>query len=463
MYFKQIVKEDLGCAGYIIGCPSAGVCALIDPRVDMVEEMLTLVAKKGMQVTKVIETHIHADHLSGHEQVARRTGATICIHEHADVMYPHHALKDEDELEFGVVRIRVMHTPGHRPEHIALVVADTARSDAPWFVLTGDSLFIGDVARPDLAVSGEEGATALYHSIFHRLFALEDGVEVYPAHVAGSLCGRGMSEKTSSTIGFERKYNPATEARPLATFVADLNKDLPQRPPNMSNIVKRNRQGFTHEPASIIPQNLDVQTFHEEMERGGQILDIRSPQDFATGHIRGAIHVFLHGSAFATRVGFVTAPGQRLLLIADNEQDVHTASTQLEVIGIEHIAGYLNDGIEDWREHHLPLQQVRQLSVEELHAQRNSLAIVDVRDQSEWDEEHIREAIHIPYNTLEQNLGRLGNKFPIALMCASGQRSMLACSLLQKHNLTDLFNVIGGIEAWKQAGFETEGSRDASL
>jgi hydroxyacylglutathione hydrolase len=168
MYFKQLVKEDLGCASYIVGCTNAGVCAVIDPRLDMVDDILDLTAAKGLQVKAVIETHNHADHISGHGELSRRTGAEIYVHEQAGVKYPHKNLEDGDELQFGVARLRVMHTPGHRPEHIALTVSDTSRSDDPWLVLTGDSLFIGDIARPDLAVPGEEGASVLYDSIFQR-------------------------------------------------------------------------------------------------------------------------------------------------------------------------------------------------------------------------------------------------------------------------------------------------------
>src|SRR5438874_8749940 len=241
MYFKQLVKEDLGCASYIVGCTNAGVCAAVEPRLDMVDEILELAAAKGMRVTAVIETHNHADHISGHGEIARRTGATICIHELAEAGYPHEKLKDGDVLQFGVAKLRVIHTPGHRPEHIALAVADTSRSEDPWLVLTGDSLFIGDVARPDLAVAGEEGADALYDSLFERLLQLEDGVEVYPAHVAGSLCGRGMNPKTSSTIGYERKHNPAAAPRSRSEFIQDMNAQLPRRPPNMIHIVARNR------------------------------------------------------------------------------------------------------------------------------------------------------------------------------------------------------------------------------
>src|SRR5215469_932062 len=305
MYFKQLVKEDLGCASYIVGCNSAGVCAVVDPRLDMVDEILEITSARDLQVTAIIETHNHADHISGHGELARRTGAPIYVHEQAGVVYPHKDLKDGDELRFGVAKLNVIHTPGHRPEHIALAVSDTSRSNDPWLVLTGDSLFIGDIARPDLAIPGEEGASVLYESIFNRLLELDDGVEVYPAHVAGSLCGRGMSSKTSSTIGFERKHNTAAMPRSRTEFIHDMNENLPQRPPNMFTIVERNRADFTHLEAPLSPRPLDALTFQREMENGAFVIDTRSPQAFGEGHIPGVINVYLLSSSFATRVGFI--------------------------------------------------------------------------------------------------------------------------------------------------------------
>jgi len=459
MYFKQLVKEDLGCASYIVGCTTAGVCAVVDPRVDMVDDILEVTAKKGLRVTAVIETHNHADHISGHGELARRTGATIYVHELANAEYPHKTLRDGDELRFGVVRLRVIHTPGHRPEHIALSVADTSRSDDPWLVLTGDSLFIGDVARPDLAVAGEEGADALYDSIFDRLLKLDDGVEVYPAHVAGSLCGRGMNPKTSSTIGFERKHNPAIAPRPRDAFIADMNENLPQRPPNMYNIVERNREDYEHQASPLEPLPLDAASFKRAMDDGAVVIDVRSPRRFGEGHIPGALHVYLHGSSFPTRVGFVAAPDSRLLLVAENEQDVREAKTQLAVVGYDQVTGYLAGGMEAWQEAGFPVQSLTQLSVEQLHTLLHSVAnghltILDVRDQSEWDEGHIALAKHIPYYFIEERVRELDPAQKMAVLCASGQRSTIACSLLQRHGFTELLNVVGGMDAWEKAGFE---------
>ena len=461
MYFKQIVKEDLGCASYIVGCTSAGACAVVDPRLDMVEDILTLTEAKGLKITAVIETHNHADHISGHGDIARRTGANIYVHEKAAVDYPHKNLKDGDELHFGVVKMRVMHTPGHRPEHIALAVADTSRSEDPWLVLTGDSLFIGDVARPDLAVPGEEGASILYNSIFERLLKLDDGVEVYPAHVAGSLCGRGMNAKTSSTIGFERKHNPAVAPRSRSEFVHNMNENLPQRPPNMYNIVERNRGDYTHNEAPLMPRPLDAETFQREMRGGALVIDTRSPHSFCERHIPGALQVDLHGSAFPTRVGFVAAPDSRLLLIASNEHDLHEAVTELAVVGYDQVIGYLAGGMTAWQEADLETQTLNTMTVEQLHSLRHDLHILDVRDQNEWDEGHIKGAQHLPYYFIEQRLqdqpGTLEHYVdqPLAVICGSGERSTIACSILQRHGFSQLFNVMGGMEAWYDRGLET--------
>ncbi len=463
MYFKQLVKEDLGCASYIVGCPNAAVCAVIDPRLDMVDDILELAAARGMRIVAVIETHNHADHVSGHGELTRRTGAPIYVHEQAGAEYPHKKLKDGDELHLGVVKLRVIHTPGHRPEHIALAVSDTSRCDDPWLVLTGDSLFIGDVARPDLAVQGEEGADALYDSIFNRLLQLEDGVEVYPAHVAGSLCGRGMNSKTSSTIGFERKHNPAVMPRPREVFIHDINENLPQRPPNMLNIVERNRGDYTHDTPSSTPVALTAKRFQHEMKQGALVIDTRSPMQFGEGHVPAALQVYLHGSAFATRVGFIVSPERRLLLVVNNERDLREAVTQLAVVGYNQVVGYLDGGMPAWQKAGLPVQQLKQITVEELYTHIGDFAVLDVRDQGEWDEGHIKGAVHIPYYFVEQRLQELDRAWPLAalaVICASGQRSTLACSVLQRHRFTELCNVVGGMDAWYEKGFEVH--RDLS-
>lgn len=451
MYFKQLVKEDLGCACYIVGCTGAGSCAVVDPRLDMVDEILALTAAKGLRVTAVIETHTHADHISGHGDLAERTGACIYMHERAQVTFPHRTLRDSEELTFGVAKLRVLHTPGHRPEHIALAVADTSRGQDPWLVLTGDSLFVGDIARPDLAVPGVEGAEALYESIFNRLLCLDDGVEVYPAHVAGSLCGRGMSAKTSSTIGFERRYNPALAPASRAAFVQALNKHLPRRPPNMQTIIERNRGDYTRRAPALTPCALNPATFRQQMEAGAVAMDIRAPESFAHGHLPGALHVPLHGSAFATRVGFVVAATADLLLVLESESDPDEALAQLAVVGYERVRGFLAGGMQAWRLAGGSVETLEQLSVAQLAERRAELRVLDVRDPDEWEAGHIEGAMHLPLYDVEQRLGELDAAWPLAVICGSGQRSAIAAAILLRHGFSSIFNVTGGMQVWEEA------------
>jgi hydroxyacylglutathione hydrolase len=235
-----------------------------------------------------------------------------------------------------------------------------------------------------------------------------------------------------------------------------MNENLPQRPPNMYNIVERNRDDYAHVEAPLAPRPLDALTFHREIESGALVIDIRSPHAFGEGHIPSAIHVYLHGSAFATRVGFVAAPENRLLLVVKNERDLREAISQLAVVGFDQVVGFLDGGMATWQEADLPVQQLSQITVETLHSMRHDLKILDVRDQSEWEEGHIKGAVHIPYYFLEQRLQELDTTQPMAVICASGQRSSIACSLLQRQQFTQLFNVVGGMDAWEQAGFEYE-------
>src|SRR5215813_389196 len=299
MYFEQILRPDIGCAAYLVGSNEAGEVAAVDPRIDMVDELLALAKREKLRIRYVIETHNHADHVSGHHELARRTGATIAIHEAAGVAYPHLALHDGYELALGEVRLRILHTPGHRPEHIAVAAVDTARGEEPCLVLTVDSLLIGDVARPDLAVSGQQGAEALFASMHEKLLALPDGTLAYPAHVSGSLCGRVTNRMTGTTVGFERRHNPALDIAAEDDFVRYMTESLPERPPNMGRIVALNMADEADETSETSPPlALSPQEVQQLRARGALVLDTRSAADFAAGHISGAITVQLNGSQF---------------------------------------------------------------------------------------------------------------------------------------------------------------------
>jgi len=268
------------------------------------------------------------------------------------------------------------------------------------------------------------------------------------------LCGRGMNPKTSSTIGFERKHNPAIAPRPRDTFIHDINENLPQRPPNMLKIVERNRGDFTHDTTLPVPAALDPKSFQKVMQAGALVIDTRSPQAFGEGHIPGVLQVYLRGSAFATRAGFIVPVESRLLLVVKDERDLREATAQLAVVGYDRVIGYLDGGMQAWQEAGLPVQYLKQITVDELHAQHDVFTVLDVRDQEEWDEGHIADAVHIPYYLLEQRLQELDDGQLLAVTCASGQRSSLACSILQRHGFTELCNVVGGMEAWSKQGFE---------
>jgi len=454
---EQILRRDIGCAAYLVGSEAAGEAAVVDPRIDMIDEIVALAERDGLRIRYIVETHNHADHVSGHHQLAARTGATIAVHEDAGVAYPHLPLHDGDELELGEVRLRVIHTPGHRPEHIVLAVIDTSRGDEPWAVLTGDSLFIGDVARPDLAIDGREGAYALFDSLHQRLLSLPEGTLVYPGHVSGSLCGRVSNRMTGTTIGFERRFNPALTIDARPAFVEFMNESLPERPPNMARIVELNRSA---EPLELRdPAPLDVDAVRRLLDQGARVLDVRDTAAFGQEHIPGAIGVPLDGSQFQNRVGLVVPTDVPLVLVADDEAMARRTATMLSVIGLTTIAGYRAGGIDAWRAAGEPLDRIPGMTVQELRAAlgRDGAApqVVDVREPSEWQGGHIPNAVHIPFYRVDERAGEIDPARPVAVICGSGQRSMLAASLLKARGIEDVHNVEGGMTAWHAAGLPT--------
>ncbi len=456
MFFKQFLRDDLGCASYLIGDTDAGECAIVDPQWD-VAAYREVASQKGMAIRYVIETHNHADHVSGHGKLAV-LGAQVAIHEDAGVEYPHLSLKDGDTLQVGAITLTVLHTPGHRPEHIALAVADTSRADEPWLVLTGDSLFVGDVARPDLAVEAQEGAALLYRSLQSKLLTLHDSVEMYPAHVSGSLCGKGMSAKGSSTIGFERRFNPALEASDESSFVSSVTADLPPQPPQFGRIVARNRGPFYTQELEALPFSLDEV---DAMRRDHAIvLDTRSSAAFGGGHIPGALNVDLHKDQFATRASWVLPPDKDVVLVLPSEDDLARAISSLSAVGQTVVKGYLLGGIDAWDSSGRPLESVRQIPVAELHERieggSNPYTVLDVREPSEWREGHIEGAINIPFHQLASHIDDVPSNKPVAAVCGGGNRSSIAASILKREGFEPV-NVVGGMDAWKGAGYGVTG------
>lgn len=455
MFFKQFMRDDLGCASYLIGDTGAGECVVVDPQWDVTDYLQTA-REQGMRVRYVIETHNHADHVSGHGKLALE-GAEICIHEAAGVDYPHKDLKDGDLIEVGQVRFEVLHTPGHRPEHIALAVSDTSRADEPWLALTGDALFVGAVGRPDLAVEPHEGAAQLYQSLRSKLLTLQDGVEIFPAHVAGSLCGKSMSPKASSTMGFERRYNPPLLLLDKGIFVEQVTTDLPPQPPHFGRIVAKNRGPFVTEARTPRPMSADeVDTMRR---REAIIIDTRTPEEFGEGHIPGALSVDLRGGQFGTRAAWLIEPDRPVILVLGPTGDLEEAVSSLVATGQDYIDGYLSGGMTAWDASGRPLQEIRQTTAAELNARMQSgdrsFVVLDVREDSEWKEGHIPGAVHVPFHQLAAHLDMVPSHKPVATICGGGTRSSIAASILQADGFEPL-NVADGMDAWKAAGFAIE-------
>src|SRR5207249_1630015 len=301
MIFQQIVNEESGCLSYLIGCGQAGRAVVVDPGRDRVHEYLRLARRRGLTITHVIETHTHADHISGNRDLAAATRAPIFAHATAAFAFDHERLSDGDALDVGRIRLTVAHTPRHTPDSICLLVTDLERGTEPWFVLTGDTLFVGSVGRPDLG--GARAAAEAYESLTRVLLRLDDSVEIYPAHGAGSACGRAMSAKAGSTIGFERRFNPALQLRDRAAFVEFIMRDLPPKPPQFEKIVGKNRGLIPLQAAK--PRPYTAREAWEAVRRGECVVDLRDPGAYGEGHVPGAINVWIESPQFAERVAWL--------------------------------------------------------------------------------------------------------------------------------------------------------------
>ena len=453
MIFQQILNEEAGCLSYLIGCGQAGQAAVVDPARDRVDEYVALARRKGLTITEIVDTHIHADHVSGNQALAEKTGARILLHPAAEAAFRTTPIEDTQEIVVGNVGLRVLHTPGHTPDSVCLVVTDRSRGDEPWFVLTGDTLFIGDVGRPDFG--GERAAATLYRSLTSRLLALPDSVEVYPAHGAGSSCGRAMSSKTASTIGFERRFNLALRAGTEDEFVRALMTGLPPKPPNFDRIIARNRARAL--PPTGEPRPLSAGQAREAIDKGAVVVDVRTAEEFGAGHIPGAINVWVDGPQFANRVGMFVAGDRPLFLVAGGPTDLAHAVQALGRVGLDDVAGHLQWGMGDWKNEGLPVTEVPQISVHDLATMRDErpdLVVVDVREPFEWDEGHIEGAQHLPLGEIVRRRAELPAGRPIAVVCAGGLRSSLAISALAREGVPAAwFNVAGGMAAWTRAGY----------
>ena len=436
MLFKQFVDEDLGCGSYLVGDEQAGVAAVVDPAY-AIEHYLEACREHGVVLKLALETHTHADHVSGHGRLALEHDVPVRVHEAAGASFPHEPLHDDEELELGDVLLRIVHTPGHRPEHCAVAVIDRSRGDEPWLVLTGDSLFVGDTARPDLAVEAAAGADDLFRSL-RRLVDLGDGVEVYPGHVAGSLCGAAMSAKPSTTIGFERKFNRAlTET--YDDFMCKAEGPQPPRPPNMGRIVELNRGPWVPDRPAL-----------ERASDGGDavVLDVRDPHAFARSHRAGAVNVPVGGSSFGTKAAFVL-PDRPVVIETTDEAQAQSAARRLYAVGIFELAGWRKPGDDE------SLEPVTMEGLERALAS-DEIQLLDVREKSERDHGFIPGSTHLPYRNVRQAAenGLCGQR-PIVTICESGPRAAIAASVLQSVGVDARPVLDGGVTAWRARGGQT--------
>jgi hydroxyacylglutathione hydrolase len=438
--FRQFVDDDLGCASYLIGDEHSGEALVVDPAYE-IEPYVAEAEQRGIRIVGVLETHTHADHVSGHGRLALEHGASVGIHPAAEPEFPFEPLKDGDKIELGELAVSVLHTPGHRPEHCCFAVSDRSRAEEPWLVLTGDSLLVGDAARPDLAVPALDGGRDLCRSL-RRLLELPDGIEVYPGHVAGSLCGEAMSGKASTTIGFERRFNPALvlaerDEEEFATEAATVGSP---RPPTVEHVVALNRGPFLGRPPALEPV---------AATDGATVLDVRPPTEFAAGHCAGAINVPVSGSAFSTKAGFVLAPKERIVLCASSPAQAKRAARGLRAVGLLRLEGYLTDPPAAVR-----IQPVGLAELEEL-LEDDDIEVIDVREKSERDRGFIAGSRHIPYRLVRACADDLRGRRLVVTICESGARAAIAASVLEAAGIEARPVLSGGVQAWQARGHQT--------
>ena len=445
MLFKQITHDDLGCASYLIGDEHAGVAAVVDPRFE-IDEYLELARYRGVTIEHVLETHNHADHVSGHGRLAAATGAKIHVHRLAAPDYEHEPFDDGWELRLGSLLVRAVHTPGHRPEHTAFLLIDTERGPEPWALLSGDSLFVGDVARTDLAIESGEGARQIFHSVRERLLPLPDECEVWPAHLGGSMCGgAAMSMKGSSTIGYERRHNPTLAIEDEARFVEHALAGLGPQPPNFANIVALNRGELLTtgaEAPALYGHQVEL-----KRDEGALLVDVRTELQIDDAHIAGSISIPSLRPGYGSKLAWLADPEREVVFIGRDDEDGRRACRLALAVGIRNVAGLLAGGMTNWRSEGHHAEHTERLTAEELARrlpEEPGLQLLDVRERHEWEHAHVAGSVWTAWHHLEGVPAGLDPERPIAVACAGGSRAGTGASLLKLHGATRVIHVTDG-------------------
>ncbi len=445
MLFRQITHDDLGCASYLIGDQRAGVAAVVDPRFE-IDEYLELARYHGVYIKHVLETHNHADHVSGHGRLVAATGARIHVHRAAEPDYEHEPFDDGWELQLGSLRVRALHTPGHRPEHTAFLLIDARRGPDPWALLSGDSLFVGDVARTDLAVEKELGARQIFDSMRRRLLTLPDDCELWPGHLGGSMCGgAGMDMKICSTIGFEKRHNPTLAIEDEARFVAQAIDSLGPQPPNFEKIVALNRGPLVTtgvEVPALYPHQVEL-----KRDEGALLVDVRTDLQFDDVHIDGSVCIPSFSSGFGSKLAWLADHDLQIVFIGRDDADGRRAAQLALAVGVRNIAGLLAGGMTSWRQERRPAAHTDRVSAQDVIgwlASEPDLQLLDVRERHEWDERHVDGSVSIPWHDIDGIPGAIDATRPIAVFCTGGSRAGTAASLLKRYGARDVIHVADG-------------------
>lgn len=462
----QRFVPGLAIASYIVGDEKTGDAVVVDPTRD-VEDYVRFARDQGLHIRHIVETHVHADFVCGSRELKARLNDEAIVHcsgyggDDWTQPYADRYVREGDTIEFGDVRLEFLHTPGHTPEHLCVLLKDTSRSaDVPWLLFTGDFLFVGDVGRPDLL--GEEArqelAHQLYGSVFEKLPRLPDVTEIFPAHGAGSLCGKAIGSRRSSTVGYERRFNPSLQEQPEPDWTRSLLDQMPLAPPYFGRMKRVNQQG----PAIIGPElpgqkRWNAQEVDERVCEQCLIVDVRSKEAFAAAHIPEAINIPL-GDNLPTWAGWVLPYDRPTLVILDDPADMGAVTTHLLRVGFDDVLGYLEGGMDEWQTGGFPLSTLGSASVHQLRQRLpevadGSLTLLDVRTEKEWSDGHVEGAMHIHGGRLQEHFADVPRDKPVAVICGSGYRASIAASFLKREGFGDVTNIMGGMSAWQAAGF----------
>lgn len=454
MYFKQIQAPGLGCYSYVVGCPGAKAMAVIDPKRD-VQDYLDIARDEGMRIELVIDTHVHADHVSGAHELRSHTGCELGMYETSPVDFPFRKLKEGEVIEMGNAKLEILHTPGHTPDALSVLVTDQSRSDEPWMLLTGDVLFVGDIGRPDLAGSEvlDEQVRNLYNSLYVKFAKFPDHLEVFPSHGSGSLCGRGMSSKPSSTLGYERRHNPMLQFDGFEAFALEMSGQFPTRPKSFTHIISTNKDGAPLLECCPMEKAMSPERFEELMNDGALVIDARDSAAFGGFHIPGSLNIGLEKS-LANWMGMVVNPNTDFILVTDSRAGYEAMVVEMHRIGYDRIFGYLNGSITSWVLSGRPVDRLEQVPVRELAGSldHNAPTILDVRTPAEIQAGAIPGSVQVALPDVLDGKHDPAPDAEVVVYCGSGYRSNIAASALKGRGHNNVRSLAGGFTAWSQAG-----------